>query len=116
MLFIVWEVHFHPAKPDHIFTCSEDGSLWHWDASTELADRPNFLVGEQYIFFCVMMLQHKASKLTCMYMYVIVRFKNDKGDFCYGASFIFGRFLCLFNFAHYINKMQRFSKIAVMAL
>ncbi|XP_018421147.1 PREDICTED: nucleoporin Nup43 [Nanorana parkeri] len=41
----MWEVHFHPSKPDHIFTCSEDGSLWHWDASTEAAERPNFLVG-----------------------------------------------------------------------
>ncbi|KAM5163261.1 nucleoporin Nup43 [Mantella aurantiaca] len=41
----IWEVHFHPAKPDHIFTCSEDGSLWHWDASTEVAERPSFLVG-----------------------------------------------------------------------
>uniref|UniRef100_A0A8C6CRL8 Nucleoporin 43 n=1 Tax=Moschus moschiferus TaxID=68415 RepID=A0A8C6CRL8_MOSMO len=32
---IVWEVHFHPSNPDHLFTCSEDGSLWHWDASTD---------------------------------------------------------------------------------
>ncbi|PIO29011.1 hypothetical protein AB205_0084660 [Aquarana catesbeiana] len=41
----MWEVHFHPSKPDHIFTCSEDGSLWHWDASAEAADRPSFLIG-----------------------------------------------------------------------
>ncbi|XP_028653733.1 nucleoporin Nup43 [Erpetoichthys calabaricus] len=29
----MWEVHFHPSNPDHLFTCSEDGSLWHWDNS-----------------------------------------------------------------------------------
>lgn len=32
----VWEVKFHPACPDNLFTCSEDGSLWHWDATTRL--------------------------------------------------------------------------------
>uniref|UniRef100_A0A7N4NZB6 Nucleoporin 43 n=1 Tax=Sarcophilus harrisii TaxID=9305 RepID=A0A7N4NZB6_SARHA len=36
---IVWEVHFHPSNPDHLFTCSEDGSLWHWDASTEVPEK-----------------------------------------------------------------------------
>ncbi|ESO85758.1 hypothetical protein LOTGIDRAFT_221179 [Lottia gigantea] len=29
----MWEVKFHPSNPDHLFTCSEDGSLWHWDGS-----------------------------------------------------------------------------------
>ncbi|XP_052236910.1 nucleoporin Nup43-like isoform X2 [Dreissena polymorpha] len=29
----MWEVLFHPASPDHLFTCSEDGSVWHWDSS-----------------------------------------------------------------------------------
>ncbi|PVD28656.1 hypothetical protein C0Q70_11250 [Pomacea canaliculata] len=29
----MWEVHFHPYHAEHIFTCSEDGSLWHWDGS-----------------------------------------------------------------------------------
>lgn len=43
---VVWEVHFHPSKPDHLFTCSEDGSLWHWDASAEVMERPSFLMGE----------------------------------------------------------------------
>lgn len=41
----MWEVHFHPSKPDHLFTCSEDGSLWHWDASAEVMERPSFLMG-----------------------------------------------------------------------
>ncbi|XP_063773588.1 nucleoporin Nup43 [Pseudophryne corroboree] len=41
----MWEVHFHPSKPDHLFTCSEDGSLWHWDASTEVLERQSFLHG-----------------------------------------------------------------------
>uniref|UniRef100_A0A8D0EY39 Nucleoporin 43 n=1 Tax=Strix occidentalis caurina TaxID=311401 RepID=A0A8D0EY39_STROC len=40
---IVWEVHFHPSNPDHLFTCSEDGSLWHWDTSTDVAEKPSFL-------------------------------------------------------------------------
>lgn len=30
----MWEVKFHPANPDHLFTCSEDGSVWHWDGSS----------------------------------------------------------------------------------
>ena len=30
----VWEVKFHPTSPDHLFSCSEDGSIWHWDASS----------------------------------------------------------------------------------
>lgn len=29
----MWEVHFHPSHPAHLFTCSNDGSLWHWDSS-----------------------------------------------------------------------------------
>uniref|UniRef100_A0A8D2LYN5 Nucleoporin 43 n=1 Tax=Varanus komodoensis TaxID=61221 RepID=A0A8D2LYN5_VARKO len=40
---VVWEVHFHPSNPDHLFTCSEDGSLWHWDASTDVSERKSFL-------------------------------------------------------------------------
>lgn len=30
----VWEVRFHPLSPDNLFTCSEDGSLWHWDGAS----------------------------------------------------------------------------------
>uniref|UniRef100_A0A674P233 Nucleoporin 43 n=1 Tax=Takifugu rubripes TaxID=31033 RepID=A0A674P233_TAKRU len=30
----MWEVHFHPSNPDHLFTCSEDGSLLHWETSS----------------------------------------------------------------------------------
>uniref|UniRef100_UPI00358FECB8 nucleoporin Nup43 n=1 Tax=Myxine glutinosa TaxID=7769 RepID=UPI00358FECB8 len=29
----MWEVRFHPTVPNHLFTCSEDGSLWHWALS-----------------------------------------------------------------------------------
>jgi nuclear pore complex protein Nup43 len=29
----MWEVHFHPSHPTHLFSCSNDGSLWHWDSS-----------------------------------------------------------------------------------
>ncbi|KAK2505665.1 hypothetical protein MC885_001558, partial [Smutsia gigantea] len=35
----MWEVHFHPSNPDHLFTCSEDGSLWHWDASADVSEK-----------------------------------------------------------------------------
>lgn len=39
----MWEVHFHPSNPNHLFTCSEDGSLWHWDASSDISEKPSFL-------------------------------------------------------------------------
>jgi hypothetical protein len=29
----VWEVRFHPSNPTHLFSCSNDGSLFHWDSS-----------------------------------------------------------------------------------
>ena len=29
----VWELRFHRHHPSHLFTCSQDSSLWHWDAS-----------------------------------------------------------------------------------
>jgi len=31
--FTVWDVKFHPAYPNNLFTCSQDGFLWHWDAT-----------------------------------------------------------------------------------
>lgn len=40
----IWEVHFHPTNPDHMFTCSEDGSLLHWETSSG-SDTPLFLQG-----------------------------------------------------------------------
>ncbi len=33
LLLSVWEVKFHPSQPNHLFSCSEDGSLWHWDST-----------------------------------------------------------------------------------
>ena len=35
--FAVWDVHFHPTYPNNLFSCSQDGSLWHWDATTSTA-------------------------------------------------------------------------------
>ncbi|RDD45858.1 Nucleoporin Nup43 [Trichoplax sp. H2] len=29
----VWEVRFHRHFPNNLFTCSDDGSIWHWDGS-----------------------------------------------------------------------------------
>ncbi|XP_051880387.1 nucleoporin Nup43 [Pristis pectinata] len=43
----MWEVHFHPSNPDHVFTCSEDGSLWHWNASIDNSEKPSFLQGKR---------------------------------------------------------------------
>ncbi|NP_001016144.1 nucleoporin Nup43 [Xenopus tropicalis] len=45
----MWEVHFHPSNPDHLFTCSEDGSLWHWDASAD-TEKPTFIIGGRSTF------------------------------------------------------------------
>jgi len=28
------EVQFHPDQPDHIFTCSQGGELWHWNGTS----------------------------------------------------------------------------------
>lgn len=24
---------FHPDRPEHLFSCSANGQLWHWDSS-----------------------------------------------------------------------------------
>jgi nuclear pore complex protein Nup43 len=32
ILKTVWDVVFHPSYPNHLFTCSEDGAVWHWNA------------------------------------------------------------------------------------
>lgn len=32
-MFPVWDVKFHPRYPNNLFTCSQDSSLWHWDAT-----------------------------------------------------------------------------------
>lgn len=29
----MFEVQFHPDYPNHLFSCSQDGSAWHWDCS-----------------------------------------------------------------------------------
>lgn len=33
VLISVSEVRFHPAAPEHLFSCGLDGQLLHWDAS-----------------------------------------------------------------------------------
>uniref|UniRef100_A0A0B7A1P2 Uncharacterized protein n=2 Tax=Arion vulgaris TaxID=1028688 RepID=A0A0B7A1P2_9EUPU len=43
----MWEVKFHPHNPNHLFTCSDDGSLWHWDGSAYSSDPlPGFLTSK----------------------------------------------------------------------
>jgi len=34
----VWDVVFHPSHPDHLFTCSDEGKVLHWDASSAATD------------------------------------------------------------------------------
>ncbi|CAD5112614.1 DgyrCDS1827 [Dimorphilus gyrociliatus] len=29
----VLDIQYHQSQPDHLFTCSSDGEIWHWDAS-----------------------------------------------------------------------------------
>lgn len=30
----VTELQFHPERPEHVFTCSASGEVWHWDTSS----------------------------------------------------------------------------------
>lgn len=30
-IFTVSEMVFHPLHPEHLFTCSSSGQLWHWN-------------------------------------------------------------------------------------
>lgn len=34
------ELQFHPENPNHFFTCSSLGELWHWDAASQLHSQP----------------------------------------------------------------------------
>merc|ERR1712168_554296 len=34
----VWDVVFHPNHPDHLFTCSDEGKVLHWDAGSAATD------------------------------------------------------------------------------
>ena len=44
VLLSVWEVKFHESYPDNLFSCSEDGSVWHWDGSN--INAPAMAVGQ----------------------------------------------------------------------
>ena len=39
-----FQIHFHPVYPDHVFSCSENGNVWHWDG--DAAKKINF--GNQF--------------------------------------------------------------------
>ncbi|ELU18713.1 hypothetical protein CAPTEDRAFT_166049 [Capitella teleta] len=64
----LWEVVFHPNFPDHLFTCSEDGAAWHWDASRTEAT-PIFgskdSVGESFHGSSAKVTESKSPWLTC---------------------------------------------------
>ena len=36
---VVWEVKFDGIHPNNLFSCSQDGSLWHWDVN-DIASKP----------------------------------------------------------------------------
>ena len=38
--FSVWELKFHRSYPNHLFTCSQDGAVWHWDATANATQIP----------------------------------------------------------------------------
>lgn len=47
----MWELKFHRTNPEHLFSCSDDGTVWHWDATqiNSLAmgtDNPYAISGE----------------------------------------------------------------------
>lgn len=54
---LVWEVHFHPSNPNHLFTCSEDGSLLHWE-TTSSSDMSSLLQSKTNTL-------HMKRKLIC---------------------------------------------------
>ncbi|CAG2055932.1 unnamed protein product [Timema podura] len=31
---LVSEIHFHPERPEHLFTCSLSGEFWHWNTTS----------------------------------------------------------------------------------
>ena len=37
IFYSVWEARFHPRFPNYLFTCSQDGSLWQWNRSPDIA-------------------------------------------------------------------------------
>ena len=36
----VSEVHFHDQQPDHLFSCSQTGEVWHWNGANQGTTRP----------------------------------------------------------------------------
>eukprot|EP00054_Salpingoeca_dolichothecata_P014505 m.82084 g.82084 ORF g.82084 m.82084 type:complete len:355 (+) comp21027_c0_seq1:78-1142(+) len=44
----LWEIKFHPRFQDHMFTCSEDGQLLHWDTNpSRLDSRTGFSIAPE---------------------------------------------------------------------
>merc|ERR1719273_2232648 len=39
----VSEVHFHQQQPDHLFSCSQNGDIWHWNGSNIASKSSNVL-------------------------------------------------------------------------
>ena len=33
MILLPFKVQFHPQQPEHFFSCSEDGDVWHWNGA-----------------------------------------------------------------------------------
>lgn len=43
----VCEVHFHEQQPDHLFSCSQNGDVWHWNGSNVLKNTSSVFSGNQ---------------------------------------------------------------------
>jgi len=41
----IWSIQFHPVYPSHLFSCSNDGSLWQWDYLTPDNSTASLLTG-----------------------------------------------------------------------
>ncbi|KAK2154683.1 hypothetical protein LSH36_260g01003 [Paralvinella palmiformis] len=49
----MWELKFHTTHPDNLFSCSEDGSVWHWDrsAASAYSNVPNLIAQKDASLF-----------------------------------------------------------------
>ncbi|KAJ9595957.1 hypothetical protein L9F63_012850 [Diploptera punctata] len=66
----VTELQFHPERPEHVFTCSASGEIWHWDTSSmsHSADENPWLntdaAKHRLDVFTLMPQLHKTNQLS----------------------------------------------------
>ena len=47
----VSEVHFHEQQPDHMFSCSQSGDVWHWNGSNVAKNSSTTSGVFKYVFY-----------------------------------------------------------------